>query len=155
MMRRKQGDHSGIQGGDTMAAQIFVNLPVKDLQRSIAFFRSLGYDFDPKFTDESAACMIVSGDIYVMLLTVEMFRTFTPNDICDATKYTEVLLSLSCESRQGVDDLVRKAVAAGGRTHNEAKDYGFMYTHGYQDLDGHIWEIVYMLPETTEEKTDS
>ncbi|NTV17371.1 MAG: VOC family protein [Chlorobiaceae bacterium] len=136
-----------------MAKQIFVNLPVKDLKKSIAFFASLGYSFEPRFTDDSAACMIVSEDIYVMLLTRELFKTFTPKELCDATKYTEVLVSISCESKEQVDDLVRKAITAGGSTYNEPKDYGFMYTHGYQDLDGHIWEIVYMLQENAEAKT--
>jgi uncharacterized protein len=131
-----------------MPTQIFVNLPVKDLNKSIAFFTQLGYTFNPQFTDETATCMIVSDTIYVMLLTEEKFKTFTPKAICDATKATEVLVCLSCESRSEVDDLVSKAVGAGGSTYNEAQDHGFMYHHGYQDLDGHIWELVYMEPET-------
>jgi predicted lactoylglutathione lyase len=91
--------------------------------------------------------MIVSDTIYVMLLTEEKFKTFTPKAICDATKSTEVLICLSCESRANVDDMVRKAVAAGGSTYNEPQDHGFMYAHGYQDLDGHIWELIYMQSE--------
>jgi hypothetical protein len=90
-----------------------------------------------------------------MLLTEEMFKTFTPNALCDTTKYTEVLVCLSCESRENVDELVRKAVAAGGTTYNEPQDHGFMYWHGYQDLDGHVWELLYMVPETEEAKTES
>jgi uncharacterized protein len=130
-----------------MSRQIFVNLPVKDLNKSIAFFTQLGYTFNPQFTDETATCMIVSDTIYVMLLTEEKFKTFTPKAICDATKSTEVLICLSCESRANVDDMVRKAVAAGGSTYNEPQDHGFMYAHGYQDLDGHIWELIYMQSE--------
>lgn len=129
-----------------MARKIFVNLPVKDLQASVAFFTQLGFTFDPKFTDATATCMIVGGDIFVMLLTHEKFKMFTPKAIADATKATEVLVALSCESRQEVDDLVRKAVAGGGTTYNEPQDHGFMYGHGFQDLDGHIWELFYMEP---------
>ena len=130
-----------------MSTKIFVNLPVKNLNKSIEFFTKLGYRFNPQFTDETATCMIVSEDIYVMLLTHDKFKTFTPNQICDATKSTEVLVCLSCESREHVDELVRKAVAAGGKTYNQAQDHGFMYGHGYQDLDGHIWELIYMVPD--------
>ena len=127
-----------------MATKIFVNLPVKDLGKSIDFFKSLGFSFNPQFTDETAACMVVSEDIYVMLLTNEKFKEFTPKEICDATRSTEVLVALSCENRPAVDDFVRKAVAAGGSTYSAPKDYGFMYAHGFQDLDGHIWEVFHM-----------
>lgn len=129
-----------------MAAKIFVNLPVKDLKKSIAFFTKLGYKFNPQFTDERATCMIVSEDIFVMLLTQAKFKTFTPKAICDATKSTEVLLALTAESRQKVDEMVRNATAAGGTTYNPPQDHGFMYQHGFQDLDGHIWEIFWMDP---------
>ncbi len=129
-----------------MATKIFVNLPVNDLQKSIAFFTALGYTFNPQFTDEAATCMIISEDIYAMLLTHKRFQDFTPKQICDATKSTEVLICLSCENRTQVDDLVSKAVAAGGTTYSEPKDYGFMYQHCYQDLDGHLWELIYMDP---------
>ena len=129
-----------------MTTKIFVNLPVKDLKQSIAFFTRLGFAFDPQFTDETATCMIVSEHIFVMLLTHEKFRTFTPNPISDATKSTEVLVCLSIDSRKGVDEMVRKAVAAGGRIHNAPQDHGFMYAHGFQDLDGHIWEVIHMDP---------
>jgi predicted lactoylglutathione lyase len=130
-----------------MAQMIFVNLPVKDLKRSMDFFAQLGFEFNPKFTDETAASMVVSHDIFVMLLTEAKFKEFTPKRICDATKSTEVLVSLSRESRAAVDELVRKAVAAGGTTYAESKDYGFMYQHGFQDPDGHIWELIYMDPQ--------
>ena len=129
-----------------MATQIFVNLPVKDLQKSVAFFTHLGYTFNPQFTDENATCMIVDESIYVMLLVEKFFKTFTPKQVVDAKSSTEVILALSAPSRDKVDELVRKAVAAGGTTPIEAKDYGFMYQHGYQDLDGHLWEIIYMDP---------
>jgi predicted lactoylglutathione lyase len=129
-----------------MGTNIFVNLPVKDLKRSIEFFTKLGYKFNPQFTDETAACMIISEDIYVMLLTKAKFKEFTPKKICDAMKSTEVLVCLSCESRDKVNDMVSKAVTAGGTTYAQSKDYGFMYQHGFQDPDGHIWELIYMEP---------
>ena len=129
-----------------MATKIFVNLPVKDLSKSMEFFTKLDFTFNPQFTDETAACMIVTDDIFVMLLTEEKFKSFTPKAICDATKSTEVLVCLSLESRGKVDEMVRKAVAAGGTTYNDPQDYGFMYGHGFQDLDGHIWEVIYMDP---------
>jgi len=129
-----------------MATQIFVNLPVRNLNKSIEFFTQLGYMFNPQFTDETATCMIVSNDIFVMLLTEAKFKMFTPKPICDATLSTEVLICLSCESRAEVDEMVKKAVAAGGTIYNEPQDHGFMYAHGYQDLDGHIWELIYMEP---------
>ena len=133
-----------------MAIKIFVNLPVKDLNRSKVFFAALGYTFDTRFTDETAACLVISDTIYAMLLTEAKFREFTPKPLCDATNSTEVLICLSCESRAQVDDLVRRAIAAGGTTYAEPKDYGFMYGHGFQDLDGHIWELISMEPEVRE-----
>ena len=129
-----------------MATKIFVNLPVRNLDRSVAFFTKLGFSFNAQFTDKTAACMTVGEDIFVMLLTHDKFKTFTAKAICDATKSTEVLVCLSSESREKVDDMVRKATAAGGTTYNEPQDHGFMYGHGFQDLDGHIWEIIYMEP---------
>jgi len=129
-----------------MSTKIFVNLPVKNLNKSIEFFTRLGFRFNPQFTDESATCMIVSEDISVMLLTEEKFKTFTPKAICDASKYTEVLVCLTSESREKIDETVRNAVAAGGSTYNEPQDHGFMYGHGFQDLDGHIWELICMQP---------
>lgn len=129
-----------------MATRIFVNLPVRNLNKSVEFFTQLGFSCNARFTDETAACMIAGENIFVMLLTHDKFKAFTPKEICDATKSTEVLVCLSCESRAEVDEIVRKAVAAGGTTYNEPQDYGFMYGHGFQDLDGHIWEVVYMEP---------
>ncbi len=127
-----------------MPRQIFVNLPVKDLNKSIEFFTHLGFTFNPQFTDENATCMIIGENIFAMLLVEKFFKTFIPNEICDTAKSAEVLVALSFESRAEVDDLVAKAIAAGGTTYNEPKDHGFMYQHGFQDLDGHIWEIFFM-----------
>lgn len=127
-----------------MSTKIFVNLPVKHLDKSIAFFSQLGYRFDPRFTDDTAACMIVSEHIYSMLITEEKFATFTPNPICDARKCTEVLIAISQPNRKAVDEIVRNAVAAGGSTYKAPKDHGFMYEHGFRDLDGHIWEVMYL-----------
>jgi predicted lactoylglutathione lyase len=140
---------SGLQiafKGERMAKKIFLNLPVKDLKRSMDFFDKLGFTFNAQFTDETAACMIISEDIYVMLLTERKFKTFTPGKICDATKSTEVLVCLSSASRDEVNEMVRKAVAAGGTTYKQPEDHGFMYGHGFQDLDGHIWELAFMEP---------
>jgi predicted lactoylglutathione lyase len=129
-----------------MKTQIYVNLPVKDLKRSNVFFQRLGFELDPKFSDDQASCVILGENIYAMLLTESFFQTFTNKTICDATKSTEVLVCLSCESRVKVDDLVKKAVAAGGRVLREPQDHGFMYGHGFEDLDGHIWELISMGP---------
>ncbi len=129
-----------------MSRMIFVNLPVADLQKSVTFFGSLGFTFNPRFSDDTAACMVISDTIHAMLLTHEKFKTFTPKSICDARKSTEVLVCLSCESRSQVDDYVRKAVAGGGMTFRDPEDHGFMYGHAFQDPDGHIWEVMYMDP---------
>jgi uncharacterized protein len=126
--------------------QIFVNLPVKDLERSKAFFAALGFGFDPKFTDDKAACMIVEKDsIYAMLLKEEFFKTFIPSrTVADAKRSTEVLIALSCVSDEEVKDLVARAAQSGGKPAREAKDHGFMYEHAFEDPDGHIWELVHM-----------
>lgn len=132
-----------------MSRQIFVNLPVRNLKSSVEFFTRLGFAFNPQFTNENAACLIVSDVSFVMLLTEAMFQSFTPKTLCDATQSSEVLVALSSESREGVDEMVRKAIAAGGTLYNEPQDHGFMYGHGFQDLDGHIWEFFYMEPSAT------
>ena len=129
-----------------MATMIFVNLPVRELPQSMDFFGKLGFTFNPQFTDATAACMVVSESIYAMLLTEEKFQGFTPKPISDARQSTEVLIALSLESRQAVEAMVAQAVAAGGRTYAEPNDHGFMYQHGFEDLDGHIWELFYMDP---------
>ncbi|MET0987000.1 MAG: VOC family protein [Steroidobacteraceae bacterium] len=129
-----------------MAQQLFVNLPVKNLQRSIAFFTELGYSFNAQFTDENATCMIIGENLFAMLLVEDYFKTFIKKPVADARRSAEMILALSVESRAAVDDLVKKAVAAGAATPVEPKDYGFMYQHGYEDLDGHLWEVFYMDP---------
>lgn len=129
-----------------MKRQIYVNLPVKNLERSKGFFSSLGFSFNPQFTNESGACMVIDENIYAMLLTENFFQTFTRKPVADATRSTEVLVCLSCESRAEVDELVRKALAAGGKAPNSPQDHGFMYGHGFEDIDGHVWELVYMDP---------
>ncbi|CAN7515065.1 glyoxalase/bleomycin resistance/extradiol dioxygenase family protein [Pseudoxanthomonas sp. LjRoot143] len=127
-----------------MSTQIFVNLPVRDLEKSKAFFKALGYANNPQFTDENAACIVISDTIYVMLLVEPFFQGFTRKTICDARTHTEAIICLSAESRAGVDALADKALAAGGSETLEAKDYGFMYQRSFQDLDGHQWEVVHM-----------
>jgi uncharacterized protein len=129
-----------------MASKIFVNLPVKNLAKAVEFFSQLGFRFNQQFTDETATCMIVTDDIFVMLLTEAKFKTFTPKEICDTAKYSEVLVCLALKSRAKVEEMVRQTVAAGGATYNEPQDHGFMYGHGFQDLDGYIWELIYMDP---------
>jgi uncharacterized protein len=127
-----------------MTRQIFVNLPVKDLSKSIEFFTKLGFTFNPQFTDENATCMIIGEHIFAMLLVEKFFKTFITKEICDTSKSAEVLVALSFDSRAEVDEIVAKAIAAGGSTYKEPLDMGFMYQHGFQDLDGHIWEIFFM-----------
>lgn len=129
-----------------MHKQIFVNLAVVDLPAAMDFFRKLGLDFNLQFTDKNAACLVLGENLYAMLLTREYFKTFVNKPLCDPKQSTEVLVCLSCESRAEVDDLVARAVAAGGTVAREAQDYGFMYGHAFEDLDGHIWELMYMDP---------
>lgn len=127
-----------------MSKKIFVNLPVKNLEKSKLFFGKLGYSFNPQFTDEKAACMVVSDDNFVMLLTEEFFKTFTKKDIADAHQTTEVLVALNEDSREAVDAHVEKALKAGGTETREPQDHGFMYGRSFNDPDGHIWEIFWM-----------
>ncbi|MGZ5272021.1 MAG: VOC family protein [Ramlibacter sp.] len=127
-----------------MARKIFVNLPIKDMERSKAFFAALGFSFNPQFTNDQGACMVISEDIYAMLLVEPFFQGFTKKPIADASKSTEVLVCLSCDSRAEVDALVRKALAAGGKAPNAPQDHGFMYGHGFEDPDGHLWELMWM-----------
>jgi predicted lactoylglutathione lyase len=128
----------------TTASQLFVNLPVKDLDASIAFFKALGFSFNPDFTGSDAACVILGPNLHAMLLSHETFRRFAPRDIADSSKVCEALFALQLESREKVDDIVRRAVAAGGATHDEPTDHGFMYDHGFTDLDGHGWGVFCM-----------
>lgn len=127
-----------------MAKQIFVNLPVKDLNRSKEFFTALGFSINPQFTDDKAACVVMGENIYAMLLTEPFFKTFTRKEIADATKTTEVLIALDAESREAVDDMVRRAVDAGGSLYADPQDHGWMYQHSFADPDGHQWEVAYM-----------
>jgi uncharacterized protein len=128
-----------------MPSKIFVNLPVKDLKRSMDFFSALGFSFNLQFTDEKAACLIISdGSIYAMLLTEPMFQSFTKKKIADATKTTEVLIAIDAESREKVDELVKKAVKAGGSVYADPADHGWMYQHSFADPDGHQWELLYI-----------
>ena len=129
-----------------MHQQIYVNLPCKDLPRSIAFFTALGYSFNPQFSNDSATCMILGDNIFAMLLTEAFAQGFTKKPLADATQSTEVLVCLSCSNRAEVDELVAKALAAGGKAPNPVQDHGFMYGHGFEDLDGHQWELVFMDP---------
>ncbi len=127
-----------------MATQIFVNLPVRDLDKSMAFFAKLGFAFNPQFTDEKAACMIIGENIYAMLLVEPFFKTFTRKEIVNAHKGTEVLIALDAASRDEVKEMVKKAIEAGGLSYMEPQDHGWMYQHSFADLDGHQWEILYM-----------
>jgi len=127
------------------AMKTFVNLPVKDLSRTTDFFAKLGFSFDPQFTDENATRMIVSDDTSVMLVAEPFFKGFiTPQDIADTSRSKEVIVGLSTESREQVDDLADKAIAAGGQAIGEPEDDGFMYMRGFHDLDGHQWSFIYM-----------
>jgi hypothetical protein len=135
-----------MQAQSGQGTKIFVNLPVKDLKRSVEFFTKLGYKFNAQFTDENATCMIVGEDIFVMLLVEKFFKTFTPKAIADAKKSTEALVALSTKSREEVNRIVETALAAGAKKYSEPKDHGFMYQWGFEDLDGHIWEYLWMDP---------
>lgn len=130
----------------TANRMIFVNLAVRDLKKSMDFFSKLGFTFNPQFTDEKAACMVISDKAFVMLLTEPFFRGFTKRDPADTTRTTETMLALSCESREEVDELVNKAIAAGGTHAMDVQDHGFMYAWSFYDLDGHHWEVAWMNP---------
>jgi predicted lactoylglutathione lyase len=132
---------------DKRSRKLFVNLAVPDLKRSMEFFSKLGFEFNPKFTDDKAACMIVNDEAYVMLLTEPFFKTFTKREICDTNTHTEGLYALSCDSRAQVDEMVKKAVAAGGKHAVDPVDHGFMYGWSFYDVDGHHWEVFWMDPK--------
>ena len=125
---------------------MFVNLAVRDLERAKRFFGELGFSFNPRFTDDDAACMVVSDQACVMLLREPFFRGFTRREPCDTARSTETMLALSCESRSEVDALVRTALAAGGAAAMPAQDHGFMYLQSFYDPDGHHWEVAWMDP---------
>ena len=126
-----------------MTTKIFVNLPAKDLNKTIEFFTKLGFRFNPQFTDENATCMIVGEDIFVISFE-KFFKTFTKKEICDTSKNTEVIVALSVEGREKVDKMINKAIEAGGREYREPQDHGWMYGRSFEDINGHIWEIIYM-----------
>jgi predicted lactoylglutathione lyase len=127
-----------------METQIFLNLPVKELNKSMEFFSQLGFSFNPKFTDEKAACMIIGDKSFAMLITEEFYKTFTNKTICDASKSSEVLISISVESRKKVDEIIAKVIKAGSSEYMVAKDYGWMYHRSFMDLDNHHWEVFFM-----------
>jgi uncharacterized protein len=127
-----------------LTTKLFVNLPVKDLDKTIEFFTHLGFRFNPQFTDENATCMIIGNDSFVMLLVAKFFKTFTNKEICDATKDTEMILALSAENREQVDNMITKVIEAGGKEYMKSQDYGWMYHRSFEDINGHICEIVYM-----------
>jgi hypothetical protein len=130
--------------------KVFINLAVRDLAKSMAFFSKLGFEYNPKFTDEKAACMVLSEEAFVMLLAEPFFRTFTKRQVCDTATHSEALLALSCDSRAEVDELVNAALAAGGKPAMDPMDHGFMYGWSFYDLDGHHWEVVWMDPQAAQ-----
>jgi uncharacterized protein len=129
-----------------MPMQIFVNLPVKDLNRAIDFFTKLGFTFNQQFTDENATCMVITNDIYAMLLVEEFFQTFTTKEVADASRTTEAIVALGVDSRAQVDELADTALASGGQPVKEPMREGSMYGRSFQDPDGHIWEVFYLDP---------
>jgi len=131
-----------------MKNQIFVNLPVKDLDKSRAFFSSLGFSFNPQFSNDNAACMVVAdGSIQVMLVTEAFFRSLTNKPVVQAKEANEAIVCLVCDSREELDSLIARALAAGGRVPHPPEDHGFMYDQGFEDLDGHLWNLVWMAPK--------
>ncbi|WNG41624.1 glyoxalase/bleomycin resistance/extradiol dioxygenase family protein [Archangium minus] len=134
----------------TQSRMLFVNLAVRDLKKSMEFFSKLGFEFNPKFTDDKAACMVISEQAFVMLLMEPFFKTFTKRELCDTSRQTEGLFALSCSSRAEVDELVKKAIAAGGKHAMDAQDHGFMYAWSFYDIDGHHWEVMWMDPKAAQ-----
>lgn len=127
-----------------MASKLFVNLAVKDLKRAMDFFKAVGFDFNPQFTDDTAACMIIGGDNYAMLLTHEKFGQFSKKKIVDSTRSVEALMAVSFDSRDRVNEIMANALKAGGTEPHEPRDYGFMFQRSFEDPDGHTWEVFYM-----------
>ncbi|GEK58988.1 glyoxalase/bleomycin resistance/extradiol dioxygenase family protein [Marinococcus halophilus] len=124
--------------------QIFVNIPVKNLEASMEFFQNVGFSFEQRFTDENAACMVLGNGMYVMLLHEAFFQTFTNKSVVDTNTGAEAILAISADSKEQVNEIVQKALDAGGRPSNEPMDGGFMYGWSFQDIDGHLWEVMYM-----------
>jgi len=134
-----------------MINQIFLTLPVADLPKSVAFFKALGFQHNPQFSDDTAACIVINDSTCVMLGTHEKFRSFTPKAVCDTSQAVEVLISLSCDTRERVDELVAKALANGATTYDQPEDLGFMYSHSFVDLDGHGWGVLHLKAAQTEQ----
>ena len=134
----------------TRTRKLFVNIAVNDLKQSMSFFSKLGFEFNPKYTDDKAACMVLSSEAFVMLLTAPFFRTFAKRELCDTFKQTEALFAFSCDDKAEVDLIVEKAVAAGGKHAGEKQDHGFMYVRSFYDLDGHHWEVMWMDPKSAQ-----
>ena len=132
--------------------KVFINLAVQDLKKSMEFFSRLGFEFDPRFTDDKAACMVISSEAFVMLLREPFFKSFMKNEICDTRTHTEGLFALSCNSRAEVDDIVKKAIAAGGSHAMDPQDHGFMYSWSFYDLDRHHWEVMWMDPNALQQQ---
>ena len=131
-----------------MNKQIILNLPVKDLDKSKAFFSALGFAFNPRFSGENAAFMSIAGDtIQAMLTTEPFFKSLIDKPVANAREANEIVICLSCESREEVDNLIARAVAAGGRTPHPPEDNGSMYDQGFEDIDGHLWNLVWTAPE--------
>ena len=135
-----------------MSRMIFVNLPVKDLERSVEFWKGLGFEFNPQFTDDKAACLVVSDLACVMLLSESYFAGFTPKEVADSTNQTEAIMAVSTESREEVDRLADTALATGASRSNEPQSDAFMYSRSFQDPDGHLWEVLYMDPAALEQQ---
>ena len=140
---------------EKMTNQIFVNLPVENLSITVEFFKKLGFSFNPQFTDDNATCMIISDNIFVMLLVKKFFKTFTKKEICDTTKDTETIIALSAESRQKVDEMIHNVIEAGGNEPREPQDHGWMYGRSFEDINGHLWEIIYMDEEALKKQQAS
>ena len=134
----------------SVSREIFVNLPVRDLNTSMQFFSRLGFSFNKQFTDENAACMVVNDLAYVMLLTEAYFRNFTRREIADSSRTTGALFAVSCPSRQQVDEIVKKAIACGGKHAMDRQDHGFMYSWSFYDPDDHHWEVLWMDPKAVQ-----
>ncbi|MDC0684417.1 VOC family protein [Sorangium atrum] len=133
-----------------MSHKLFVSLPIKNLERTTAFFKALGFTFNPKFTGEQAACMLIGEHAYAMLLVEPFFKTFTKREICDTATHVEGAFGLTCESRAEVDAMVEKALAGGGKEPDPPQDHGFMYSRSFEDLDGHHWEVLWMDPKAAQ-----
>lgn len=143
MVAEQYSSGAGGIGVFIVSKQIYINLPVADLSRSVEFFTALGFAQNPAMSNEAGACILISDTIYVMLSTHALFKNFTAKAICDTSTAVEVLISLACDSREEVDGLVAKALAAGGTTYDEPEDLGFMYSHSFVDPDGHGWGLFY------------